>query len=63
MCNVRIIDLLLFSDVLESNKNKTGFRKGHSTIDNIFVLHIIRTLQTTQKRNCFVAFVDFKKDF
>ena len=44
--------------------NQAGFKKGHRTEDNMFVLNTIIQSHTVKKdNNVFVAFVDFKKFF
>ena len=44
-------------------EEQAGFRKGYSTVDNIFVLHSIIQHYLQRKRKVYVAFVDFKKAF
>jgi hypothetical protein len=45
------------------NENHSGFRKGYSTIDNIFVLYAFFELLKIKKKKLFVTFVDFEKAF
>jgi hypothetical protein len=45
------------------NENQSGFRKGYSTIDNIFVLYAFFELLKLKKKKFFVTFVDFEKSF
>ena len=46
------------------NENQTGFRKGYSTLDHIFLLkNIIDILVNQCKQKLFCAFVDYKKSF
>jgi hypothetical protein len=45
------------------NENQSGFRKGYSTIDNIFVLYAFFELLKLKKKKLFVTFVDFEKAF
>ena len=45
------------------NENHSGFRKGYSTIDNIFVLYAFFELLKRKKKKLFVTFVDFEKAF
>ena len=46
------------------NENQTGFRKGYSTLDHIFLLkNIIDILVKGCKQKLFCAFVDYKKAF
>jgi hypothetical protein len=40
-----------------------GFRKQHSTIDNIFVLNTLIRKAKSEKKNLYVCFVDFSKAF
>ena len=56
--------LTVFSDELELlDKNQSGFRQSYSTIDNIFVLHILLELLKGTKKNMYCAFIDFEKAF
>ena len=43
------------------NENQSGFRKGYSTINNMFVLYAIFELLKLKKKKLFVTFVDFEK--
>jgi hypothetical protein len=43
--------------------NQEGFRKGHSTIDNIFVLNGLISLYQFFVKKLFCTFVDFRKAF
>ena len=43
--------------------NQAGFRKGHTTIDNIFVLHGLISLYQSFGKKLFCTFVDFRKAF
>jgi hypothetical protein len=45
------------------NENQSGFRKGYSTIDNIFVLYAFFEFLKLKKKMLFVTFVDFDKAF
>jgi hypothetical protein len=45
------------------NENQSGFRKGYSTIDNIFVLYAFFEFFKLKKKMLFVTFVDFDKAF
>ena len=45
------------------NENQFGFRKGYSTIDSIFVLHLLFELLKLKKKKLFCAFIDFAKAF
>jgi hypothetical protein len=43
------------------NENQSGFRKGYSTIENIFVLYAFFEFFKLKKKMLFVTFVDFEK--
>ena len=45
------------------SENQAGFRKGYSTIDNIFVLHALIELYFSFGKKLYCTFVDFKKAF
>lgn len=45
------------------NQNQAEFRKQHSTIDNIFILHVLSEYCKSKKSKLFCVFVDFKKSF
>jgi hypothetical protein len=45
------------------NKNQWGFRSGHSTCDNIFILHSLIWLYLGCGKKYFCCFVDFSKAF
>ena len=65
----------LFTSILNTRLNEwaeqyqvyveaqSGFRKGMSTIDNIYVLHSLITHCINEKKKLYAAFVDFKKAF
>ena len=43
---------------------QAGFRKGHSTIDNIFILHaMIQKYSSVRNGKFYCLFVDFSKAF
>ena len=42
---------------------QAGFRKGYSTLDNMFVLHGIVHKYLSRRRKLYCAFIDFKKAF
>jgi len=44
-------------------EEQAGFRKGYSTVDNIFVLHSIIQRYLKRRKKVYAAFVDFKKAF
>jgi len=45
------------------NYNQCGFRRNHSTVDNIFVLHILSEYCKIRRTKLFCAFIDFQKAF
>ena len=45
------------------NETQAGFRKNHSTVDQVFVLQTLIELALTEKRKLYVAFVDYKQAF
>ena len=45
------------------NEAQSGFRKGMSTVDNIYVLHCLITHCINEKKKLYSAFIDFKKAF
>ena len=45
------------------NDCQSGFRKDHSTTDNIFILHNLIDLVCKGKKNLFCAFIDLKQAF
>ena len=45
------------------NNTQTGFRKGFSTIDNMFVLYSLIELLNSKKKKLFCAFIDLKQAF
>ena len=59
--NARLTAFLESNNLL--NENQAGFRKNHSTIDNIFILHMLA--EYLKSRNCklFCTFIDFQKAF
>ena len=42
---------------------QAGFRKGMSTVDNVFILHGLISHSLTNKTNLYCAFIDFTKAF
>ena len=53
-----------FSDEINLiQENQAGFRKGYSTIDNIFVLHALISLTNLSKKKLYCIFIDFEKAF
>ena len=45
------------------HEEQSGFRRGHSTIDNIFILHSVIEHHLLRRKKLYVAFIDFKKAF
>jgi len=45
------------------NCNQACFRKKHSTVDNIFVLHVLAEYYQIRRTKIFCAFIDFRKAF
>ena len=45
------------------NNCQSGFRKGHSTIDNMFILHTLIEIVCKSKHSLFCAFIDLKQAF
>ncbi|MES9881290.1 MAG: reverse transcriptase family protein [Sedimenticola sp.] len=43
--------------------SQAGFRKGHSTADNLFVLHALTQILQKNKKKLYCAFIDFKAAF
>ena len=54
----------LFSNELNViSENQAGFRRGYSTMDNIFVLHSLIELYFSFGKKLYCTFVDFRKAF
>ena len=45
------------------NGVQAGFRKNHSTIDNLFILNSLINLVQSDKKKLFCCFIDFKQAF
>jgi hypothetical protein len=45
------------------SKNQDGFRKGHSTADNLFVLHSLISLYPSFGKKIYCTFFDFRNAF
>lgn len=56
----RIINYVESNDIF--NNTQSGFRKGISTWDKLFILHIIQYLNNNGKE-LFCAFIDLKQEF
>ena len=54
---------LYLDQFLLLKENQSGFRKGYSTIDSIFTLHLLFELCKQRKKKLFCAFIDFAKAF
>ena len=55
--NTRLND---FSDVFcLICENQGGFRKGYSTTNSLFILHILVNIMKCKKNKLFCAFIDF----
>lgn len=59
--NQRLNSFLDFNIIL--SENQAGFRKGYSTTDHIFVMHLLIELLRAQKKKIFCAFIDFSQAF
>ena len=53
----------LANEVTLIHENQAGFRKGYTTIDNIFVLHVLIELYFSFGKKLFCTFIDFRKAF
>ena len=45
------------------SKNQSGFRKGFSTADNIFIMHSLVSIYFSMGKKLYCTFVDFRKAF
>ena len=45
------------------SKEQAGFRKGYSTIDHVFVLHLVIYRYQSIRKRVFCAFIDYQKAF
>ena len=45
------------------SKNQSGFRKGFSTTDNIFIMHALVSIYFSSGEKLYCTFVDFRKAF
>jgi hypothetical protein len=43
------------------SKNQSGFRKGFSTTDNIFIMHALVSIYFSLGKKLYCTFVDFRK--
>ena len=44
-------------------ENQGGFRKGYSTLDNLFILHSLFNILENKKNKLYCAFLEFAKTF
>ena len=71
-CVITVISCL-FTSVINSrltflsteiiSKNQSGFRKGFSTTDNIFIKHALVSIYFSLEKFFYCTFVDFRKAF
>jgi hypothetical protein len=71
-CVITVISYL-FTSVINSrltflsteiiSKNQSGFRKGFSTTDNIFIMHALVSIYFSLGKQLYCTFVDFRKSF
>jgi small basic protein len=52
---------LFANEVTLIHENQAGFRKEYSTIDNIFVLHVLIELYFSFGKKLFCTFIDFRE--
>lgn len=45
------------------SSSQAGFRKNHSTVDNIFILHSLINLYLSKKKTLYCTFIDFSRAF
>lgn len=55
--------LALYVETGMLGPEQAGFREGYSTVDHIFVLHIVIDLYLSVKKRVYCAFIDYKKAF
>ena len=56
--------LQVFTEKYDKIKqNQAGFRKGFSTVDNIFALNVLINLVQNRRKKFFCAFIDLKRAF
>ena len=44
-------------------ENQAGFRKNHSTVDNLFIINSLIDIAKSSKNKLFCCFIDFKQAF
>ena len=59
--NNRLNSYVTENDILK--RNQAGFRKGFSTVENIFIMDSLISILNSCSRNVYCAFVDFKSAF
>jgi len=59
--NKRITNFCETNEIL--HENQTGFRKGYSTIDHVFLLKFIMDAVKKSKHKLYCAFIDYRKAF
>ena len=59
--NQRLTDYIESNNLL--NHNQCGFRRNHSTVDNICVIHMLSEYCKTRRTKLLCAFVDLQKAF
>ena len=59
--NTRLCRFIEINNLL--SLKQAGFRKKHSTVDNIFILHLLSKYLKTEKCKLFCAVTDLKKAF
>ena len=50
-------------DFLILNENQFGFRKGYSTTDSLFSLHLLFEILKCKRKKLYCCFIDFEKAF
>ena len=59
--NKRLTDFIESNSLL--NFNQAGFRKKHSTSDDVFILHILSEYYKVKNTKLYCTFIDFKTAF
>ena len=54
---------VFFEEYFIIHSNQSGFRKKFSTIDNIFILHVLFDLLKKKRKKFYCIFIDFAKAF
>ena len=60
-----MFELTLILNVEENilGQEQAGFREGYSTIDHVFVLHVVIELYKSVYKRIYCAFIDYRKAF